>query len=29
LLISAVTGKALNELVAAVAKQLQGDSPAW
>ena len=29
LLISAVTGQGLNELVAAVAKQLQGETPAW
>jgi GTP-binding protein len=29
LLISAVTGQALNDLVAAVAKQLQGEPPAW
>jgi GTP-binding protein len=29
LLISAVTGQGLNDLVGAIAKQLQGDPPAW
>jgi hypothetical protein len=29
LLISAVTGQGLNELVGAIAKQLQGEPPAW
>jgi GTP-binding protein len=29
LLISAVTGQGLNELVGAIAKQLQGETPAW